>query len=298
MISRRKVKGLLLAFLLLAAATTAQGQSSSGSEDEERGFTLFSSVQSTSNSFGHFTRFDAAPGYDFNRHFGVFGGIPVFIVRPSSTGTASGMRPVNGLGNMYVGGEFRARNPVLNYVSTLTSTLPTGDTDSGLSTGRVTVDWNNHFDRAFFRFTPFANLGLANTVSDTPLFTRPFSTSGFVSHYEMGSSYRVWRSLGVGASAYAIVPAGEQKVFSRLVQRRVVLPGTARRGRVFELQGETIGSANLTRDNGFAAWIEARPASFLSVQLGYNRSVRYALDSVSFIVRVDVRALARRASGQ
>src|SRR5206468_3705152 len=157
--------------------------------------------------------------------------------------------------------RFAVPNPVLNYSSALTGTAPTADKSRGLSTGRATVDWTNHFDRSFSRLTPFGNVGFANTVSDTPLFVRPYTTLGFVTHFEGGAGYRVSRFVDAGASAYAIEPAGQQTVVSQLVTQSAgssVKPGknNGRGGHqgVFETTHVAVGSPDLVRDNGFSVW--------------------------------------------
>jgi hypothetical protein len=80
-----------------------------------------------------------------------------------------------------------------------------------LGTGRAAFDWNNHFDRAFWRLTPFVEAGFGNSIQSTPLFNRPFTTLGFNSHFEGGEYYSLMRFLGIGLTAYAIVPSGKIK---------------------------------------------------------------------------------------
>jgi hypothetical protein len=170
-----------------------------------------------------------------------------------------------------------------NYVSSLTATAPTGDKDQGFSTGRVTVDWNNLISRPLSRFTPFANLGVANTVSDTAFFYRPFTTLGIVGHFEGGTSYRLHRSVSVGASAYSIVPSGDQKIYSRVTKQQNAAPSQypivrsppARKARAFETTAVIVDDASLARDHGL------RPGDGLSyatvyLQTGYHRSVPYS----------------------
>ncbi len=191
--------------------------------------------------------------------------------------------------------------------------------DLGLTTGRVTVDWNNYFGRDFGPVRPFANVGIANTVSDTPYFVRPFSTLGTVGHFEGGASCRVFRFVRIGASLYDILPTGEQKVYSRVVHRGaatgvvpgggVVMalgtgqgagsgtgtdtgqgtgPGTGQgmgpgiNRTEFETQSETIGGSDLTRDNGYSAWLNVSPVRNVFFQAGYTRSVVYRYDTFTF----------------
>jgi len=74
----------------------------------------------------------------------------------------------------------------------------------------------------------------------------------------------------------------------------------AHRGdQVFELERllERLRGADLARDYGFSAWIDANPTPYLDMELGYTRSVNYDLNAVSFGVGINVGYLARRRNG-
>src|SRR5712691_4719479 len=265
--------------------------------DHDRGVIFYERFLGSTNTLRNVFRLDTTLGYSFNKHFSMDGGLPVFFVRPSgaATGLAGGGQ-TNGIGNAYLELRFAVPNQAVNYSCTLTGTAPTGDKSSGLSTGRATVDWTNHFDRSFSRLTPFGAAGFANTVSDTPLFVRPYTTLGFVTHVEGGATYRLARFLDAGAGAYAIEPAGQQTVVSELVSRPTGAStsssknngsknnGNGRAGYqgVFETTAVTVGSADLVRDNGFSIWGNLHPTKVLALQAGYTRSMHYALDTVSF----------------
>src|SRR5215469_16720279 len=211
---RRWMSRWLCGFILLAPGLSAA--------DDSQGLILYERFLGSSNTLANVFRLDTTVGYSFNKYFSIDGGLPVFFVRPSQTVTGTtGTASSNGIGNVYAEFRFALPNPVLNYSSVVTGTAPTGDKDSGLSTGRPTIDWTNHFDRSFSRLTPFGNIGFANTVSDTPLFVRPYTTLGFVTHFEGGVVYRLARFLDAGAAAYAIEPAGQQTVISQLIGKTV-----------------------------------------------------------------------------
>jgi hypothetical protein len=304
----------VLAGLMFVACSVLYAQSSTGSNRDESGFVLYESFEGSSNTLGEVTRLNSAIGYKFNRYFSVDAGIPVHFINASDSAIANGAQSGNGIGNVYVDLFLTLSNPVLTYQARLKGTAPTGNKDLGLTTGRATVDWNNYFGRDFGRLRPFANIGLANTVSDTPYFNRPFSTLGTVGHFEGGTSYGVVRLVRIGASLYDILPTGDQKVYSRLVRRSLTtaagqgmpmitlfkaglnggssaqqsggsgtgqgMAGTGRMG--FETQALTTGSSDLTRDNGYSAWLNISPVRHVFLQAGYTRSVIYRLDTFSF----------------
>src|SRR5712692_6118410 len=204
--SNRLRFGFVCGFALLGV-----GRLAAADESGSGGIIFYERFFGSSSTLGNVFRLDTTLGYSFNKHLSIDGGLPVFFVHPSAAATA------NGIGNAYAELRFALPNPLVDYSSVVTGTAPTGDKNRGLSTGRATVDWTNHFDRSFSRLTPFGNIGFANTVSDTPLFVRPYTTLGFVTHFEGGAVYRIARALDAGAGAYAIEPAGQQTIVSELV---------------------------------------------------------------------------------
>jgi len=269
--------------------------------DEDRGVIFYERFLGSTNTLGNLFRLDTTVGYSFNKHFSVDGGLPLFFVRPSGTATAlGGIADTNDIGNAYLELRFVAPNPAINYACALTGAAPTGDKNRGLSTGRVTVDWTNRVDRSFSRLTPFGAIGFANTVSDTPLFVRPYTTLGFITHLEGGALYRVTRFLDIGAGAYAIEPAGQQTIVSELVTKSSTMPaGSGKNGGrsgkqgAFETTPISVGSADLVRDNGFSLWGSAHLSKALTLQAGYTRSVHYALNTVTFGIGVNLGSVVK-----
>ncbi len=281
-------------FMLLAAPILAAA-------DESRGMILYERFLGSSNTLGNFFRLDTTLGYSFNRYLSIDGGLPVFFVRPSETATAlAGARSTNGIGNAYMEVRFTLANPLVDYSAVVTGTAPTGDKNAGLSTGRATIDWTNRFHRSFSRITPFGAIGFANTVSDTPLFIRPYNTLGFVTHFEGGGTYRVARYLDAGGSVYAIEPAGQQTVVSELLTKTPAAPaqpgrsgGRGGRQGVFESRPVAVGTPDLVPDHGFSFWGGVHPTKTIELQVAYTRSVHYALNTVSFGVGVNLGSIVR-----
>src|SRR6266705_710889 len=238
-------------------------------------------------------KLDTSVGYNFNRRFGADFGVPIYFARsslPSSSGSSSN----TGLGDAYLALRFKTGNSAVNFASALTGYIPTGDTSKGLSTGRATFDWNNHLDHSFSRLTPFAEIGMGNTIVDSRQFTRPFTTLGFNTHFQLGASFDLRHSLSVGMAAYEVLPSGEQKVFSKVSDSGAAASGAGSHGRVFETNFQTTGTSDIARDNGFSAWLDASPSKYLDLELGFNRSVHYDLNTIAFTVGVNVGQLVKK----
>jgi hypothetical protein len=266
---------------------------------DERGWNFSGRFSGSSNSAGIILKADPAVGYSFNRHFETYAGLPFYFAKESSTATATTPTTtsngfMNGIGNAYIGFRLGADNPSVNFASNLVATAPTGDKDKGFSTGRATVDWTNSLSRSFSSVTPFANIGLANTVSDTAFFVRPFTSLGVVTHFDGGAKLRLSQYANVGASAYAVRAAGQQTIISKIVPRKSTAAAPApassspskgngnAKSQVFETTSETVGSADLANDHGFSGWLSVFPQSGIDFQIGYTRSVGYDLDTLFF----------------
>jgi hypothetical protein len=269
----------------------AAAQTSAKPAAQESGITSYVQFGGTANSDGQIYELNSNVGYDFNPHFGLAVGAPLYFVRPSAaTGTAS----ANGLGDPYLTLHLRYPGPLLNFASVVTGAVPLGNSKEGLSTGRATFDWTNRIDHAVSRLTPFVEVGIANTTPDSSLFLRPYTTLGFNTHFRGGASYNMWKFFRLGASGYDILPSGQQTVFSR------VTPGQANSGSVqhgppFLSNQQTTGSSSIATDDGFSAWIDAYPERTVDLQLGFTRSFAYDLNSVSFNIGINHRQLYRKS---
>jgi hypothetical protein len=292
---RYTVSLVLQVALLLGLGVAATAQSSptdnKKSTGDERGWTSYLEFDGSHNSTGSVYNLTPSVGYDFSRHFGLTAGVPIYMIRGSSS---TGGTDTNGLGDPYLGLLFRFPNHVVNYRSAVIGGVPLGDTDKGLSTGRFTIDWDNRFDHSFGRLTPFFDAGLGNSLRDTRFFQRPFTTLGFVSHFEGGADVDVWKFFSVGGSLYAVEPSGQQKVFSKVVPRGAE-GHSGSHGKAFGVEHLTVGGSDLVRDHGFSTWIDANPRQILDLELAYSRSMDFDLNTVSFTVGLNVARILRRS---
>ena len=248
------------------------------------------------STVGQIYKLEPSVGYRFNRNFSVSTGLPIYFVRPSTTAVTDGFTSRNGIGNAYVDLKLETAGSDVYFASVLRGNAPTGDKDSGFSTGRATFDWSNYVSRTFDAVTPFASAGVANTVSDTHFFTRPFTTLGTVGHFEGGAEVELWQALTLAGSAYAVVPTGRQTVYSKVSRGRGAASGAnpgRGRGREFETEAVVVGDAEIARDHGASVWMSVAPARHVNLELGYSRSIRYQYNSIFFGIHFDLGALAR-----
>jgi hypothetical protein len=282
---------VLVGIILLAASAVAQAKPPA----QDTGLTSYVEFGGTTNSAGQVYELDSNIGYTFTEHFGMDLGVPVYLVNTSSstTGATSG----SGVGNPSVDLRWKYLHPAVNFASVVTGSAPLGDSKLGLSTGRATFDWTNRFDRTFSQVTPFLEAGFSNTTSDSRLFVRPYTTLGLNTHFRGGAEVNVWKSLSIGGAAYAILPFGDQTVFSRVTKVPNGNSAGASHGRNFEVSQQTTGTADIAQDNGFSTWLDASLTPYLDAELGYTRSIHYDLNSVSFSLGLNVGHLLRTNAG-
>jgi hypothetical protein len=133
-------------------------------------------------------------------------------------------------------------------------------------------------------------VGLANSIPDTFVYRRPFASYGDLGHLQAGAARHIVDWLSVAASAFDVVPWGSQTIDSRVVGNGFAATG---HGPPF-LQGrQTTGGSSLAADNGFSAGLGISPTKAIDFTVGYSRSTHYDLNTVSFGIAVNMRAILR-----
>jgi hypothetical protein len=291
--------------LLLVPQARAQANSSALSNNSsssalpalraEDHFTWIEQFSGSTNTEGQVMLLDSSAGYLFGRHLLVDAGVPVYFIRANTT-TVSGASTTNSfteLGDVY--GQIRLSfpNPALNFKTQITVRTPTGSTSDGISTGHVTYDWTNRIDRDFGQWTPFLEVGLADSIPDTFVYRRPFASYGELAHFQAGAAYRVVNWLSVAASAFDVAPWGSQTINSRVVGNGS--GGSKSHGPSFLQSHQTTGGSSLAADNGFSAGMSLSPTRAIDFTAGYSRSTHYDLNTFSFGITVNMRALLSRS---
>ena len=242
------------------AETSASVIPAVGSESH---YTWIEQFEGSSNAEGQVMLLDSSAGYVFGRHLLVDGGLPVYFIRATTTSTSgtSTTNSFSALGDVYGQVRLSFPNPAVSFKTQLTGRAPTGSTTDGISTGHATYDWTNRVDRGFGNWTPFFEVGLADSIPDTFIYKRPFASYGELAHFQLGAQYRVAEWLGVAASAFDVAPWGTQTIDSRVQKTKVT------------------GGSNLAADNGFSVGADLSPEKAIDFTVGYSRSTHYHLPS-------------------
>jgi hypothetical protein len=269
-----------LPFLLaVSAASQAIPQRAAKGSVEQNGFTWTETYEGSGNTDGFVTDLNSTVGYIFGKHFAMDVGVPYLFIEPSSSKT--GTTSASGLGNPSLGLTYSGKTPSLDFSTSLHSAVPTASTAKGLSTGHVSVDWSNHFAHGFDRFTPFVDLGLANSLPDTRFLHRPYISFGNLAHVEGGSELDLGEKFSVTASGYYILPWGSQQVFLRGNKNS---------------SGPTKAGPSLTRDDGINLGFDYNVTRSLDLSAGYSYSAYNALNTFSFGIELNVSSVLKTHS--
>lgn len=301
MFTRSSVLALLILTVGASACFAQSNPTTPSLRIPDKGFSSYTNLSQGYDSSANWTStIDSTVSYSFNKVFGISVGAPFYLAynQPlfSSATTATTTQtsitqtaPISGynaMGDMRFGLRFATPTPVLKYVVTVTGTAPTGDTSLGLSTGRFTGDFNNHFEMDLGRVSPLLELGLANTSALLTAVKRPYTTLGMLSHYKAGLGIPLGKVLNFEIAGYENLPLGLQKLYSEFNRGPGSIPSTNGKGKsqpIYEQAAAIIGNG-FTEDNGFSTGLSADLGRRVDMGFTYDRSARQKLDSVEFSI--------------
>lgn len=287
--------------------TKEESPAKSTSADEGTGPTAYVQLQAGGYRQSIVSSVDINLGYNLTEQFGGDIGLPIFYVRsPLSLTTSSDWQTETLLGDPYIDLHYKLTRAGASLTTVLTGTVPASSPERIYTTGRAGVDWFNHIEPAkpFMRFTPFINLGVANSTINRYYMPRPYSTGrpyesfGLMGDGEAGVNLNLPHGLRIGASGYGLLPSGNQKVFSRLVTPGSSVVGVFTNNRYYYSAFETTGSQSIDRDNGYSGWIEYGKLPNVTLQVGVTHSVHYRYNMITVSVNFNGTSLIRTITGK
>jgi len=280
----KTTKCLHFALLILIGALTAAAQGFSVPSGRTTNFIDWNeSFEGTTGSSGTETVLNSTASFHFGR-FSVGAGIPVYFNRSVSPSEAM---ISDGIGDAFVRLGSTWNGSLFNSSTALTVAAPTGNPDKGFGTGHTTFDLTSRIDHDFGFIVPFIDGGVANTISDTEFFHRPFTSYGYLAHFEVGANVAMPHSVTLLLSEFEIAPWGTQTIISRDVVYGATGSGGLD-GRVWEVNHLTTGPAYINHDDGFTAGLKYSPKPYLNLALGYTRSMSFSFNTFSWGVGVNM----------
>jgi hypothetical protein len=232
---------------------------------------------------GYSTLFTVDAAYSFNDTYSVDVDFPLYLYRlaPSlapNPPPSQLLVPLQGdPGDVTVGMHGQWINRVFDYLGTFSFTAPTGDESYGLSTGRFTVDYTNHFEHAFGIVTPDIEIGVgdSNSLANSTI-TEDYTSLGPLAHFQAGASVDIFRGTTFSADAYEQLPLGDQKIYQ-----------SVRHGRTFVTE---VTGANVSEDNGFITSLDIPLDRRTTLSGYYSRSLRLRADMAAASITYTFRA--------
>jgi len=233
------------------------------------GATFFGVHESTT---GWATIFTPAIGYSFNDIFSIDATIPIYMYRLAESRsthpkpTAQLVNQRGEPGDIVFGLHAQFIPRLFQYQLSGLITAPTGDEAYGLTTGRVTFDISNRFERTYGRITPNLEIGAGDSVTlVNRLLTKNYTSLGPLAHFQIGFGVELLRGISFETDAYEQLPIGDQKIY-----------GPSRNGKATVVTGH-----NVTEDNGFINALDI-PVNAHTIFSGYyTRSLRLRSDTTA-----------------
>jgi hypothetical protein len=278
--------------------------------DSEQGWTAYVQFQSsfTKPTISTVLTEGFSVGYNLTSHLGFDAGIPLITTRSAfSPVTTTDWLWTTLMGEPWIDAHYANDRNGLHYLSVVTVTFPPTNETRTFTTGRFNGDWFNHLEHSYDKFTPFLNLEASNGTINFYYLPRPYKealpyqTLGFMSQAELGGSYEIFGRYFLGVSGYALVPAGPQKVYSRLVPPSSSILNTVVDNRYYNSTFLTMGPHFISEDYGVSAWFEVPSTKYVSRYLGlqfaYTYSAFHHLNVLTVMINFNGTALFRHVTG-
>jgi hypothetical protein len=222
-----------------------------------------------------------AVGYEFNEILSIDVTVPIYSYRLAESLAArpkpdAELVPLRAeLGDAVLSLHAQFVPEWFQYEVTGAVEAPSGDEAYGLTSGRVTFDIDNHFERTFGRVTPSLNAGGGDSSTLTNrLLTKNYTSLGPLAHFQVGVAVALLRGVTFEADAFEQLPIGDQKIY-----------GPSKKGGATEVIGH-----HVTEDNGFIAAIDMPLNRHATLSSYYSRSLRQYTDTVAFGITYVLRA--------
>lgn len=228
--------------------------------------------------------------FRFNPLFSLNASVPVYAYINVEANTGTKAKPIytsttkhGVLGDAALAAQFDAHLSLLDYNSTLSMGLPSGNTAYGLGAGKITGDFNNHVEKSLGIFSPDIEFGIGTSNSLIGSRVRKsYTTVGPLAHFQAGTSIDLPLDMSLEVDGYEQLPLNASTIFS--------ITGGGRK----KANNTTTSSAE---DNGLTVSLDAPLRGHLTLSAFYNRSFRTPDDIFGFSATFLLKAPPRSESG-
>lgn len=212
--------------------------------------------------------------YRFSPFFSLSASLPIYSSVQVETNTGTKAKPVytsttrhGVLGDTSLAAHLDTHPHLLDYNATFSLGLPSGNTDYGLSAGRTTYDFNNHFEKSFGIFAPDIEFGIGNSSNLVQTRVRKsYSSAGSLAHFQAGTSIDLPLNMSFEIDAYEQLPLSTSTIYS-----------STGRGKKKVTTATTVSAAE---DNGLLTSLDVPFGGHVTLSGFYNHSIRSQDDVV------------------
>jgi hypothetical protein len=213
--------------------------------------------------------------YRFNPWFSLNSSLPIYAYVDVEANTGTKAKPIytpatkhGVLADASLAAQFDTHSSLLDYNSTLSIGLPTGNTAYGLGAGKVTGDINNHIEKSLGIFSPDIEFGVGTSSGLIGTRVRKsYTATGPLAHFQAGTSIDLPLDMSFEADGYEQLPLNASTIYS--------ITGIGRK----KANNTTSSSAE---DNGLTLSLDAPLGGHMTLSAFYNRSFRTSDDVVGF----------------
>ena len=241
-----------------------------------RGFNAgvtFSQVHDSAS--GWYNVFTPAVSYAISMHYSVDASASIFPYRhiqnpnPATQSEHPLVSDLGEAGDTFVGLHAYFRPGAFRNITTGSFSIPTGDREDGLGTGRVTFDFSDRLERYIKQTGLIVDIGGGDSSGlFNRLISREESSLGPLAHFQTGVVFYLPWSIRAQSFAYEQLPLGHQTVYAT-----VSPPGAP--------NATVISGTGVSEDNGLTTSLSISVTDNLTLSSYYNRSLRQHLDTVS-----------------
>ncbi|HEV2646110.1 MAG TPA: hypothetical protein VGU46_07075 [Acidobacteriaceae bacterium] len=280
---------------VLSAAESINDSGPAGVVPALRGFNASmgtSQQHDSSNGWSWILNPNAA--YRVNKYFSVDAGTPIYIYINIEDQVGTKTKPVyeqsikhGAFGDTSLSFEGDLSGPSIDWSGTFTLGLPSGNADYGLSAGRTTYNFNNHFEKQLGIFIPDVELGFGDTsnlVEQRVL--KSYVAVGPMAHFQVGTLISLPKGMTFEADAYEQLPTAKSLVYSTTVKGKKKVT--------------TATNIDPSEDNGFITSLDIPVTPHMTMSGFYSRSLRDHDDvagfSFTFLLKGQSQSLASKSS--
>jgi hypothetical protein len=253
-----------------------------------RGFNAgvtFSGVHDS--SIGWYNVLTPAVSYSISKHYSADASVSIYPYRlvenenPKLQSYPGLVAEKGDMGDTFLGLHALFDAHAIRSTSTVSFTLPSGNSANGLGAGKATFDFSDHLERWFKQTGFLLDLGGGDSSGlFNSMVTKEYTSVGPLAHFQAGMAFWIPGRASVQSIAYEQLPFGSQTVYTSAGSPGQPAPPSA-------------STSSFIEDNGLTTALRLPLTDRMMLSGYYNRSLRRHLDTVGLSLTYVLRGVER-----